>query len=246
MLEIQRVHTIWEAPLTTHTLTAAESAAKVVGDYFREPLGALLDWRTDISADIQNARSIKPLTASRLDDIVAPYATRTFDVSVAPVYGAGFIAALDLLSDAHGHLAWWQGSERKKLVLAAQSLSKEQIDYSSLEWYRVPMLTAKPHVAGPYVDYLCSDEYTITVAVPVHIGDEFVGVAGLDLLVDSVEVELTPALAALGIVTIVNGVGRVVISTDPRRATGDSMRGDAVAGLERVSCDGIALDVLVC
>ena len=121
-------------------------------------------------------------------------------------------------------------------------MNKEHIDYSELEWFRVPMETGRGHVAGPYVDYLCSDEYTITIAAPVHIDGDFVGVAGLDLLIDSVERQLLPKLAELGDkVTLVNSVGRVVISTDPRHATGDAVRGGTLAG---TACDGVALEII--
>jgi hypothetical protein len=108
------------------------------------------------------------------------------------------------------------------------------------------MSTGLPHVAGPYVDYLCSDEYTITITVPVVIEETPLGVAALDLLVSEVERELTPRFTALGQqVTLVNGVGRVVVSTDPRCAAGDSVRGSRLASLPRIPCQGVALDVIV-
>ena len=40
-------------------------------------------------------------------------------------------------------------------------------------------------------------------------------------------------------------VRRVVVSTDPRTATGDSVRGGRLATLPRIACDGVALDVIV-
>ena len=174
-----------------------------------------------------------------------PYAKKTLALTSVPVYGAGFIAAIDLLADSRSHLAWWQGKNQSQLILASQSVNKELIDYSELEWYRVPMVSGKPHVAGPHVDYLCSDEYTITVAVPVPGEGSFAGVAGLDLLIDAVERDLTPQLRAMGgEVTLVNAVGRVVISTDPSWATGDSVKGSRLAELPRASCEGVALDVI--
>ncbi|WP_217183607.1 cache domain-containing protein [Streptomyces sp. AC495_CC817] len=226
--------------------TAIHAAAEIVQDYFSAPIRALVGWAQPLASDVEEARRSAPLTASRLDGLVEPHALATLDLPGVPVYGAGFIAAIDLLSDAHSHLAWWQGEERRQLVLASQTVNKENIDYSALEWYRVPMASGEPHVAGPYVDYLCSDEYTITIAVPVVIGDERIGVAGLDLLVAAVEKELTPRFAALGQqVTLTNGVGRVVVSTDPRCATGDSVRGSRLAALPRLACEGVALDVIV-
>ncbi|WP_309065228.1 cache domain-containing protein [Microbacterium sp.] len=231
--------------MTTPT-TAPADAAEIVQDYFGSPIRMLLSWVDPFAEQLASALRAGPLTRAKVDALVEPYALQTLDLEEAPVYGAGFIAAIDLLSDAHSHLAWWQGADRRQLVLAAQSVNKEHIDYSELEWYRVPMSTGAPHVAGPYVDYLCSDEYTITIAVPAVVDGTAMGVAGLDLLVSDVERELTPRFAALGHqVTLVNGVGRVVVSTDPRCATGDSVRGSRLAELPRIACEGVALDVIV-
>lgn len=219
---------------------------ELVTDYFGRAIDALATWKDSLALELAELRRHGPLTTDRLDDLVEPEAQAVFDTIDLPVYGAGFIAALDSLADANSHLAWWQGPERAQLVLAAQSVNKEHIDYSELEWYRVPLATGQPHVAGPYVDYLCSDEYTITVAAPVHIDGEFVGAVALDLLIDRVERDLTPRLAAFGDdISIVNGVGRVLLSTSPARATGDTLRGDDLADFERFACPGMALDVLI-
>lgn len=232
--------------MSTDTRTAVHEAAAIVEGYFGTPIRTLLSWVEPLAARIDYEQRIGPLTRARLDGMVEPYALDALDLPDVPVYGAGFIAAIDLLADARSHLAWWQGTERRQLVLASQSVNKEHIDYSELEWYRVPLSSGEPHVAGPYVDYLCSDEYTITIAVPVTIDGAFAGVAGLDLLVGEVERQLTPRFAALGHqVTLTNGVGRVVVSTDPRCATGDSVRGSRLAELPRATCHGVALDVIV-
>jgi hypothetical protein len=232
--------------MITPTATDPTHAARIVEDYFGTPIRMLDSWVGSCAHELRQLLDRGALTRPRLDAVVEPYAARTLALDEVPVYGAGFIAAIDLLSDARSHLAWWQGDEGRKLVLASQSVNKEYIDYSELEWYRVPMSTGRPHVAGPYVDYLCSDEYTITIAVPAVSDDRVLGVAGLDLLVAEVERELTPRFAALGQqVTLTNGVGRVVVSTDPRCATGDSVRGSRLADLPRRSCAGVALDVIV-
>jgi hypothetical protein len=227
-------------------LRAAERPVDLVTDYFGRAINALENWNESLSVELAELSRTAPLTTDQLDDLVEPEALRIFDTLDLPVYGAGFIAALEWLADANSHLAWWQGPERARLVLAAQSVNKEHIDYSELEWYRVPLATGQPHVAGPYVDYLCSDEYTITVAAPVHIKQAFVGAVALDLLIDRVERDLTPRLATFGDdISIINGVGRVLLSTSPARATGDTIRGDDLNGFERHSCPGMALDVLI-
>ena len=227
------------------TQSNIDGVAAIVREYFSEPIRTLQGWVSVLSEQLVEARASGPLVRSRIDAIVEPHAKKTLALTSVPVYGAGFIAAIDLLADARSHLAWWQGQDQRQLILASQSVNKELIDYSELEWYRVPMGSGQPHVAGPYVDYLCSDEYTITIAVPVRSDDSYAGVAGLDLLIDAVERDLTPRLRALGgEVTLVNGVGRVVISTDPRWATGDSVKGSRLADLPRAVCEGVALDVI--
>jgi len=232
--------------VTAEVTTVASRAVSAVDGYFADALDALEAWQLDIAQDIAAARRSGPLTTSRLDELVAPYARQTLDTPGISVYGAGFIAALDSLADAPSHLAWWQGPQRARLTLANQAINKGNIDYSELEWYRVPMLTGEAHIAGPYVDYLCSDEYTITVAAPVSIDDEFVGVTGLDVLIDTVERDLTPRLVKLGsAITIVNSAGRVVVSTNRRVATGESLRGDGYRDAERVPCVRTPLEIVL-
>lgn len=232
--------------MSTDIEVAMNAAAAIVTDYFSSPIRALLGWASPLAGQVAAAERSGPLTRAKIDALVRPFALHALDLPEVPVYGAGFIAAIDLLADAHNHLAWWQGDDRKQLVLASQSVNKENIDYSTLEWFRMPMSTGLPHVAGPYVDYLCSDEYTITIAAPVEVGGTRIGVVGLDLLVAAVERELTPRFAALGHeVTLINGIGRIVVSTDPRCATGDSVRGSRLAELPRIACEGVALDVIV-
>ncbi|WOF23242.1 cache domain-containing protein [Microbacterium betulae] len=229
------------------TGTAVDHAASIVESYFRAPVTALVDTAEVLSADLGGTRGASPLTASSLDGLVRPHAMSLLALPGVAAYGAGFIAALDLVDGARGHLAWWQGSARTRLVLASQPLGKERIDYSDMEWFRVPLRTGAPHVAGPYVDYLCSDEYTVTISAPVTTtGGVFAGVAALDILVDSIERDLTPRLEQIGRpVTLVNGVGRVVVSTDHRSAAGDSVRGSRLAALPRTACGDVALDVIV-
>ena len=225
--------------------TTAVRAATIVSDYLSGLITALDATAEQLGSELSASPHIGSLSSQRLDSLVEPHAHRLLALPNARVYGAGFIAAIELLTDERNHLSWWQGEDPRKLLLAAQSVNKALIDYSELEWFRVPMETGRGHVAGPYVDYLCSDEYTITVAAPVHIDGRFVGVAGLDLLIDSVERQLLPLLAELGDdVTVVNSVGRVVVSTNPRHATGDALRGGVLADLPRTPCEGVALEII--
>ena len=234
------------APVGGARYTDVPHAVGVVTSFFGAALEAVESWRHELAADLAAAGGAGHLTVAQADGLVEPYARTCFSVPGLPVYGAGFVAARGLLVDANNHLAWWQGSQQSQLTLATQAIDKEHIDYSGLEWYRVPMTTGAAHIAGPYVDYLCSDEYTVTAAVPVYLDGEFAGVAGLDLLVDGIERQLVPLLEDEEVdFTIVNGLDRVVLSTDPRRATGDSLRSDpTLLDLRRFPCPDLPLAVL--
>lgn len=221
-----------------------ESASSIVSAYFAKLLPRLEEHAALLASEIIESGS-EGLTATRMDDLVEPHAHELLNFADEPIYGAGFIASLDLLADAPSHLAWWQGADRRKLVFPPRSI-KQSIDYRDLEWFRVPSLTGNSHVAGPYVDYLCSDEYTMTAAAPVTVNGDFVGVAGLDVLIETIERRLTPPLRALASpVLLVNGVSRVLVSTDRRFSAGDVLRADRVEVLERRGCDAVDLEVVI-
>ena len=218
------------------------AVARLVCDFFDAAFAALEAWKADFASELEAATDDTLLTAARLDDLVRPYAASTLSETKIPVYGAGFIAAIGLLRDARGHLSWWQGPDREQLSLAWSIINKEHLDYSEFEWYRVPMITGKAHLSGPSVDYLCSDEYTMTIATPVTIRGSFAGVAALDLLVDSVERRLVPLLRRESErATLINSSDRIIVSTDPSLAAGDSIGRSGADSTERHSCGSLSL-----
>ncbi|WP_166789347.1 hypothetical protein [Cryobacterium sp. TMS1-20-1] len=81
-------------------------------------------------------------------------------------------------------------------------------------------------MTGPYVDYLCTDEYTLTLTLPVYRGGtELIGVVGIDLSVDHLERKLVPHIGSGGVpVTLINASARAVVSTDAHLATGALLR----------------------
>jgi alkylated DNA nucleotide flippase Atl1 len=108
--------------------------------------------------------------------------------------------------------------------------SEQFRDYTTLEWWRVPARTGTRHLTGPYVDYLCTDDYTVTITTPVRVGGEMAGLVGTDLYVARLEGVLLPVIRESGHpCTLVNASGRIVASTDARRATGALLRLDGLA-----------------
>ncbi|MFF8601212.1 cache domain-containing protein [Streptomyces sp. NPDC015232] len=151
------------------------------------------------------------------------------------VSGIGFVAAPGLLADAPAWLEWWQrgpdGTVRP-LLRDLDPAHSAYADYTHWDWYELPRETGRRAVAGPYVDYLCSDEYGLTLSAPVHVGGAFVGVAAADVYLRHFEAAVLPALQALPVpARLVNARGRVAASTDPAHLAGSLTRGPDFAAV---------------
>jgi methyl-accepting chemotaxis protein-like sensor len=143
------------------------------------------------------------------------------------ITGTGLVADPSLIADAPWHLAWWTVDQRRvePLRVVSDPALDGFRDYTVLEWWAVPKRTGQRHITGPYVDYLCTDAYTLTFTVPVHHRGELAGVVGSDVYAARAERILRPALRAAGRpATVVNTAGRVVASTHPEHATGAPVR----------------------
>jgi hypothetical protein len=173
------------------------------------------------------------------------------------VSGAGFVAAPGLLRDVPAWLEWWQqGSDGgvRPLLLDLDPAHSAYSDYTHWDWFALPRDTGQRAVAGPYVDYLCSDEYSLTLSAPVHVEDRFVGVAAADVYLRHFEGAVVPLLQRLPRAAyLVNARGRVAASADPAHLAGSLTKGPdfgavlAAArptrheGLRLVPCDGVPL-----
>ncbi len=210
--------------LTTGPTRTAERIAATVEDLH----ATVESWRAALA---EHFASGAPRTAEALDPIVEAFAVPAAAHDPL-VTGAGFVAAPGLLTDARWHLAWWLGSAGggvRRLATVDDETSDSFRDYTALEWWRVPVRTGVRHLTGPYVDYLCTDDYTITLTVPLVVDGEFLGVVGCDALVARLEALLLPPLRDLDApAVIVNASGRIVTATDARRAPGAMLR---IAGL---------------
>jgi hypothetical protein len=145
----------------------------------------------------------------------------------ARIQGAGFVAAVDALADSRWWLEWFmlRNGSAERLLVDTDPRGENFYDYGSLPWYDVPRDTGRRHITGPYVDFLCTDDYTLTFTVPVTAGSTFVGVAGADVRVFTFEKAVLPSLKAAGrTVAIVNAEGRIVLSNSARHVSGTLLR----------------------
>ena len=185
--------------------------------------------------------SLRPLAASFADLVAGTAAGRSDDVSELRqvaldvldghhglVAGAGAVAAPGRMPESRYWLQWWwtrTSGEPEALRVNLDPAAPDFFDYTSADWYITPMRTRTPHVAGPYVDYACTSEYALTVAVPVTVDGHFAGVAAADVLVSRLERQLLPALRTLSRpAVLLNAGGRVIASSSPRFASGMRVR----------------------
>ncbi|MFB6633553.1 cache domain-containing protein [Streptomyces sp. NPDC056362] len=151
------------------------------------------------------------------------------------VSGVGFVAAPGLLTDVPGRLEWWQrgpGGAVRPLLLDLDPRHSAYSDYTHWDWYTLPRETGRRAVAGPYVDYLCSDEYSLTLSAPVDVGGRFAGVAAADVYLRHFEAAVLPVLQRLPApARLVNARGRVAASTDPAHLAGSLTRGPDFAAV---------------
>ncbi|MDQ0765335.1 cache domain-containing protein [Streptomyces canus] len=177
------------------------------------------------------------------------------------VSGVGFVAAPGLLTDVPAWLEWWQtGSEGdvRPLLLDLDPAHSAYADYTHWDWFALPRDTGERAVAGPYVDYLCSDEYSLTLSAPVEMAGRFAGVAAADVYLRHFEAAVMPMLHQLpGPARLVNARGRVAASTDPRHLVGSLDKGPDFAGalttgrptradgVRLMPCEGVPLVLVV-
>lgn len=162
-------------------------------------------------------------------------------LATADIVGAGYVAARNALSDESLYLAWWQGDDRQLLAESDAPGTGDPLDYTRHPWFRTPERTGQPYVTGPYVDFVCTDEYVMTSTAPVISRGSMVGVVGADTLVETLEGLLLPPLRSAG-ATLVNDQGRTVVSADPHLATGSLLELDSYA--EVVPCRDLPMSVV--
>jgi hypothetical protein len=138
--------------------------------------------------------------------------------------GAGVVLAPDVMTDTPLWIEWWwldHDGALDQLHVDLDPDSAEFYDYTMTEWFREPARTGERHIAGPYVDYICTHEYTFTLSAPLVHDGRFIGVAGADILASAVEQLVVPGLARLPRVTaLASGNGRVISSNSTQLMPG--------------------------
>ena len=208
--------------------TQCELLIAMFDDFVDGIFAPLEAWLPRLQQQLRERLTRGPITGAQLTALVEADAHAVLESTDRPLYGAGFCAAATVVAEGNP-LAWWQGPERLLLASSTFGPGQAAIDLLRLEWYRVPASTLERHIAGPFVDYLCSNEITLTASIPVMLNGEFVGVLCADVLVASLEEVLMPMLQTIEGASLVNANGRVVVSANQGYETGDRYTGEYVA-----------------
>lgn len=207
--------------MSTIPTTLSDSAARcavAVTAYFGALFGSLDGIGEKVFSAVEHRR---PMTAAALTELVAPLAAAT--LAAHPVVGAGFVVNPGWLTDRELYLAWWQGEAQQPLAERGVPIGHHVFDYTRHEWFQTPLTTGARHVTGPYVDYVCTDEYVLTATVPVHADGQMVGVAGADTRLETFEQLMRGPLQHATGVVLVNTHDRCVVAADPLLRSGQQV-----------------------
>jgi hypothetical protein len=216
--------------------TELNSSLETIEGYFHHIFNELETMRAMLAELFEKGPVDSAVAGARIEPHV-----RTF-LDSTDIVGAGYVAARGALSDQPLYLAWWQGDDRQLLAESDAPATGDPLDYTRHPWFRTPERTGQPHVTGPYVDFVCTDEYVMTSTAPVFSGGKMVGVVGADSLLETLETLFLPSLRAAG-ATLVNDLGRAAMSSDPHLATGTLVDLDSVS--EIVPCRDLPLSVVI-
>jgi hypothetical protein len=200
-----------------------EAGRTVLANVARE-LGQVFDSLKPIQSHLAAiARTPGPLVRESLA-VLQPKISALLHRHRRLVAGAGVVTAPGLLADAEHWLEWWWSPASGDPVRLRVNLDPDSPDFfdcANADWYAVPERTGTPYVAGPHVDYACTNEYATTMALPVTVDGTFVGIAAADVPVSRLEEVVLPHLTAFSPSSVlVNGHGRVVASASPDYAPG--------------------------
>lgn len=120
-------------------------------------------------------------------------------------------------------MVWWahRGDSVIERGHSVDPDSESFYDYASLRWFRVAKDVEGPTLSGPFIDTWGSDDYTVTVSLPVSGPTGSLGVVAADVDVRRFIASLIADLRGLSTpLALINESDRVVVSTFPSLSTG--------------------------
>lgn len=139
--------------------------------------------------------------------------------------GGGVVVKPSSLADREMYIEWWYLAAAGKTLPLNPSFDQHRTsyyDYTKMPWYIRPKSTGFGAVEGPYIDLYGTNMYVLTFTVPILAQGRFVGVAGLDLPLHSIERRLLQCLLHLKDETIlISHDDRIIASNTANWMVGD-------------------------
>ncbi|MEF3322426.1 cache domain-containing protein [Gulosibacter sp. GYB002] len=146
--------------------------------------------------------------------------------------GAGFVVAHTRTGQRDQALQWRVRTETGSVpYLLIHAVAPAHVyEYRHLSWYIAPAEYGCAGFTGPYFDFLCANQLTLTLSTPVFHHGEFAGVTACDIDVPDAERALLQACGDFsGEAALTNAEGQVICSTTASWLPGDRM--DARLGI---------------
>lgn len=214
-------------------MTASDQHAREAAEHVRTTLTGVFDWLDDLSGKLLHLHTAvterhRALCLDDLGELQKPIFGRLRAESEL-LAGTGVILAENVLGDRSHWLEWWQhrpDAPPKFLQVNHDPSSVEFYEFTEAEWFKRPREQHHRVLTGPYVDYCGTDEYLLTLSVPVLADDKFLGVAAADIHVAAFEKLLLRSRGPADPPTaLVNRTERIVAASAPNHVTGTLLRG---------------------
>lgn len=206
---------------------AAGVAAASIAARFESVFGELDTLSSRISSTLIETRGSRSRFAEADLKKVKPV-TLAFLAKHQFVEAAGVILAPGTIDPSRGTIEWWRQSDSGTNRKVAFNLTPETgsfYDMENLSWFYNTVQAGTRAITGPYVDYGGMDQYIMTLTSPLHLGADFVGMAGCDVEVRSIESIIVPMLRRIPAdAALLNADQRVILGNSGRFLVGNRVR----------------------
>lgn len=160
----------------------------------------------------------------------------------ASMDGIGVATVPGYLEDCRYWLEWWRSEPRGDVEFVVHSLNPTQdafYDYPTRPWFARSLDEQRTIITGPYVDAGGTDAYTVTVATPIEVGGETIGVAGADVVPTRFESYLFDFERGddASMLLLANSDGRVIVSASSAHPPGTLLPASESENWARVTVD---------
>jgi hypothetical protein len=204
------------------TTTEFERILREMDEYLERRLEPLEALAAEVAVLYQDADGV--MSPSDLDVLVPGIKQR---LAADPgMISFGFAAGPGAIRGSDRFLFWFQRGAKgiRRLSLNLSDGDPDLYDYFDTDWFGRAQRDRTPALYGPYVDYAGADFLVLTVAVPIVVGDRFVGIAGSDMDPGVIERALVSRIRELSGDAVIVGSDRSVLAAgSPRWMPGERL-----------------------